>query len=296
MTRIGFIGTENSHTDHFIRFLNQEERHPGFRASALAGGRSERNAALAEAGGIEVIVDEPTDLIGQVDAVIISTRDGALHRAQAEPLLAAGIPVLVDKPLATTGDDADAIIAAAEAAGTVLFSASALRFLPEIEELRATDGALGHLHISGAGDPESVYSGLFFYGIHHVEAAMEILGDPPVADALEVSVRRTGDTTVATVELGGTPVTFTFVAPGEGAPTPFHATGVYAGDVRARTLALDPDYNAPALARFIGALESGQWPADADKLRDPIRVLAAIVAALPQAALPQAALPQAEEN
>lgn len=43
MRRIGFTGTENSHTDHFIRFLNTEERHPDFRATALAGGHSARN-------------------------------------------------------------------------------------------------------------------------------------------------------------------------------------------------------------------------------------------------------------
>lgn len=74
--RIGFIGTENSHTDHFIRFLNAERRHPGFSAVALAGGPSERNDTLKTAGGIDVVVNEPSNLIPHVDAAIISTRDG----------------------------------------------------------------------------------------------------------------------------------------------------------------------------------------------------------------------------
>ena len=111
--RIGIIGTENSHVDHFIRFLNTEQRHPGNRVVALAGGPTDRNAALSETGGIEIVVDEPSDLIGRVDAAIVSSRDGRHHRKQAEPLLAAGLPVLVDKPLAASVDDAQAILAAA---------------------------------------------------------------------------------------------------------------------------------------------------------------------------------------
>lgn len=284
MKRIGFIGTENSHTDHFIRFLNREGRHPGFRAVALVGGRTERNLSLAQAGAIDLIVEEPAELIGLVDAAIISTRDGARHREQAEPLLAAGIPVLVDKPLATTIEDADAIIGAAAASGTPVYSASALRFLPEITELKAFSAEQGrpkHLHVAGAGDPDSPYSGLFFYGIHHVEAALELLGNPPVeAGDLEASVVRRGDTTVATLCLAGTPVTFTFVAPGESEQLPFHVTAVYEQSTQARALTIGPDYNAPALTTFIDAVTSGEAPASAAKLRAPVAVLGAIVAHL----------------
>ena len=279
MKRIGFIGTENSHTDHFIRFLNQEVRHPGFCAAALAGGRTERNLSLARSGGIELIVNEPTDLIGLVDAAIISTRDGAKHREQAEPLLAAGIPVLVDKPLATTIEDADAILAAAETSGTLVYSASALRFVPEIAEMKrlsAREGPMRHLHIAGSGDVDSPYSGLFFYGIHHVEAALELLGNPPVDD-VEVSVFRREDTTVATLAVAETPITLTFVAPREAEQLGFHATAVFGQSTHAVPLTLGPDYNAPALANFVGAVASGKAPTSAADMRAPITVLAAIV-------------------
>ncbi|RCS60216.1 Gfo/Idh/MocA family protein [Microbacterium sp. JB110] len=283
--RIGFIGTENSHTDHFIRFLNREGRHPGFIAAALAGGENERNLALAEAGDIGVVVDEPADLIGRVDAAIISTRDGALHREQAEPLLRAGIPVLVDKPLATTVSDADAILRTAETSGALVYSASALRFVPQVGELTEAGraaGALRHLHVAGAGDPDSPYSGLFFYGIHHVETALEMLGDPVIGEGdIEVAVQRVAATTVATLRLGNAEVTLTFVVPSESERTPFHATAVHAGGVLTRELSLGPDYNAPALAAFVGAITSGHAPADANTMRTPVAVLSAIVDALP---------------
>ncbi|MBZ2199556.1 Gfo/Idh/MocA family oxidoreductase [Occultella gossypii] len=285
MKRIGFIGTENSHTDHFIRFLNAEERHPGHRAAALVGGANDRNSALAASGGIDLVVEAPEDLIGQVDAAIISSRDGALHRRQAEPLLAAGIPVLVDKPLATTVPDAAAILAAAHAGGAPVFSGSALRFVPQISELRdggAELGPLRHLHVVGPADPDSPYSGLAFYGIHHVEAALEILGNPVLVPG-EVTpvVRRHGDTTTAVVRLGETEVTFTFVVPGDATRVPFHATAVRTNGVMARELVLDRDYNAPALAAFIDAVETGRSPVTDEHLLSPVVVLSAIAEALP---------------
>lgn len=284
MKRIGFIGTENSHTDHFVRFLNQEVRHPGFTAAALAGGRSDRNLALAKDGGIPLVVDEPTDLVGRVDAAIVSTRDGARHREQAEPLLKAGIPVLVDKPLATTVADADAILRTAGDAGVLVYSASALRFVPQVEQLRraaAEAGALRHLHVAGPADPDSPYSGLFFYGIHHVETALELLGDPDVvATDLAVTARRHGDTTTVSSRVADVDVTFTFVAPTAGASTPFHVTAVHTGDVLARTVTLGEDYNAPALAAFVRAVETGEAPASPAALRAPVTVLGAVVEAL----------------
>lgn len=277
MTRIGFIGTENSHTDHFIRFLNAEGRHPQCAATALSGGRSERNEKLS--GGALEIVEAPEDLIGRVDAAIISTRDGARHREQAEPLLRAGMPVLVDKPLATSAADAQAIIAASQASGSVLLSCSALRFVPQTAEVR--DGgpsSLRQLTVIGPADPDSPYSGLYFYGIHHVEAALEILGNPIVAPGtLAVHVTRMGDTTVAHTVIAGVAVTFTFVVPGEGTRVPFYAVATRPGRVTARELVLDRDYNAPALARFVDAVAEGRSPMSPAELLSPIAVMDAIV-------------------
>jgi len=278
--RIGFIGTENSHTDHFLRLLNTEARHPGFRGAALAGGSSQRNTELAETYGVDLVVDDAADLLGEVDAAIVSTRDGARHREQALPLLEAGLPVLVDKPLATTTADAEALLAAASGSGAPLVSCSALRFVPEMPGLRDGDGPVRAVHVVGPADPDSEYSGLFFYGIHHVEAALEILGNPAVtAGSLDVTAVRDGDTTVASTWIGGAAVTLTFITPSDSQRVPFHATVVRACSVVARELTLGPDYNAPALARFVSAVEKGITPDDGALLA-PVAVLESVVHAL----------------
>lgn len=278
--RVGFVGTENSHVKHFIRFLNLEDRHPGHRAVALAGGRSEHNTGLAEYGGLDLIVEEPAELVGHVDAAIVCNRDGGLHRGAAEPLLRAGLPVLVDKPLATTIEDADALLELAQASSSTLISASALRFVPEMSDL-GTDhpehGPLRHLHVVGPADPDSEYAGLFFYGIHHVEAALAILGNPVVEPGqLTVQAERRGDTVWATTTIAGTTVTFTFIVPETGGRVPFHATAVHTRGVVSRELSLGGDYNAPALDLFMEAIEAGQAQLSPEQLLSPVVVLSAI--------------------
>lgn len=68
-----------------------------------------------------------------------------LHREAAERAFAAGKHVFLEKPLALTLEDADAILAAADRAGRTLMVGLVLRFWPEYVELRrqVEAGALG---------------------------------------------------------------------------------------------------------------------------------------------------------
>ncbi|MFE7331306.1 Gfo/Idh/MocA family protein [Streptomyces sp. NPDC057565] len=282
--RIGIIGTENSHAEHFVRFLNVEKRHPGNRVAALVGGRTGREEALCGAGGIDLVVEHPSDLIGHVDAAIVCSRDGRAHREQAEPLLRAGLPVFVDKPMATSVGDAQALVAAAEQAGVPLVSGSALRFVPGIQVLTEAAeqcGAIRHVALSGPADPESEYAGLFFYGIHLVEAALQLLGDPIVAPgSATTTVSRHGDTVVAVTRAADVFLTFAFVTPAGGEQTSFHATVTGTGGVRSAGLTLPPDYTAPPLARFIDACDRGEPLKDRAGLLSPIVLLQSVTDAL----------------
>jgi predicted dehydrogenase len=100
---------------------------------------------LAEGLGAEVVTEWDTAIgAAGVDAVDICLPT-PLHRPVAERALAAGRHVLLEKPVALTLEDADAIRAAAEASGRVLMIGHVLRFLPEVVELRRVlaSGELG---------------------------------------------------------------------------------------------------------------------------------------------------------
>lgn len=280
MTRIGVVGTENSHVDHFIRFLNVEHRHPEFTVTALAGGDSERNRTLAEAGQIDTIVESSADLVGQIDAAIISSRDGGLHAEHALPLIKAGLPVLVDKPLAAGVADSTTMLDAAAESGQVLLSASAVRYAPEIPALRDPSDARGDtrfISVVGAADPDSEYAGLFFYGIHVVETALELTGDGEFGP---VAVSRNDGSITATTQVNGIDVAMTFVLKDDAGQVPFHATVVGRHGIDSTALTLGKDYNAPVLQQFTEAITSGTAPLSRTELLRPVELLDAIVSKL----------------
>jgi predicted dehydrogenase len=100
---------------------------------------------LAEPFAAEVTDDwEAAVAAPGVDAVDICLPT-PLHRLVAERALAAGRHALIEKPLALTLDDADAIGAAGEASGRIVMVGHVLRFFGEIAALRSVlaSGELG---------------------------------------------------------------------------------------------------------------------------------------------------------
>lgn len=277
--RIGMIGTENTHVDQILEYLNVRTLAGDTRVVALSGGASERNEQLQAHGGVERIVDTPADLLGLVDAVIITDRHGGLHREHAVPFLAEGLPVFVDKPLACTVADAAAIIDVARAHDALLTSYSALRWIPDTADLAARAATLGTPQVvitTGPADPASPYGGIYFYGIHPVDVALRLVPGP----VGEVSVERIADTVVARVRVGDTLIVVNLVAPGETGLVPFHGMVIGRTGIAASPLTLDAWYVAPGLEAFLRMVDSGRPPIDYTDLLRPIQVLDAIAAGL----------------
>jgi predicted dehydrogenase len=274
--RIGVIGTENSHVDHIVDYLNVRQLGGDTRVVALSGGPGERNDALKDRGRIERIVDQPADLLGLVDAVIITDRHGGLHREHALPFLAQGLPVWVDKPLACSVGDAEAIVAAAREHDAVLTSYSALRWIADTDQLASALSSVRALVTTGPADPAGPYGGIFFYGIHPVDVAMR-LAPGPVG---EVSVLRSPGLVVASAEVGAARVTVQFVEPGPDGQVPFHALVAGGNAIAARELTLGESYVAPGLEKFLRMAETRRPPLDYDDLLRPIAFLEAVATAL----------------
>ena len=83
----------------------------------------------------------------KVDAAIVAT-PAATHRAIAEDLLGAGVHLLVEKPLAATSEDAQAIADAGAAAGRLVMVGHTFLFNPAVRRVKRyiAEGELGRVH------------------------------------------------------------------------------------------------------------------------------------------------------
>jgi predicted dehydrogenase len=126
-----------------------------------------------------------------LDAVVVATPDD-LHRDACVLVAQAGKHILVEKPIATTVEDAQAIINAAETAGVKLMVGFTLRFSLHYMQARkaATDGTLGDL-VSIYARRENVISqperlkgrcgALMFLGPHDFDILRWVVGSEPVS-------------------------------------------------------------------------------------------------------------------
>ena len=74
--------------------------------------------------------------------MLLESVDGRVHLEQVKPVIAAHKPLFIDKPLASTLEDAREIARLAKAAGVPWFSASSLRFgdIADKHEVRRRHG------------------------------------------------------------------------------------------------------------------------------------------------------------
>ncbi len=188
--RIGLVDCDTSHCVAFTQRLNhldvgEDQWVDGAKIVAAYPGTSEMSPEripgftqqLREYG--VTIVEAATDLIGQVDAVMIESLQGSVHVERARPFLEAGLPLFVDKPFACSVADARTLLAEAERRGLLLWSSSSLRFAPEVQALRASADEIGPVTGVSVHGPASLAPGnpgLFHYGVHAVQVMYQLMG------------------------------------------------------------------------------------------------------------------------
>ena len=126
---------------------------------------------VARCALIPNVVEQPTDVIGHVDAVIIATDIGAEHVERARPFVEAGLPVFVDKPLTDRAADLR-VFQQWVAAGHAILSSSCMRYAKEFLPYRLSTRELGQLRLLTITTPKSWER----YGIHALESVYPILG------------------------------------------------------------------------------------------------------------------------
>jgi predicted dehydrogenase len=118
---VGYLGR------HHARILSSL---PGAELVAVVDTNVARANEVASASGTAPLTDY-RDLIGKVDAVTVAVPT-ALHREVALPFLAAGVHVLVEKPMAHSVAEADDMIQTAARAGATLAVGQTERFNPAV--------------------------------------------------------------------------------------------------------------------------------------------------------------------
>jgi predicted dehydrogenase/flavin reductase (DIM6/NTAB) family NADH-FMN oxidoreductase RutF len=181
----------------------------------VCGRNAEKTTRVARSIGAE-------DLFIGMEAAIADPRVHALtlalphdlHRWAVEMAAAAGKHALVEKPIATTLADADAMIEAARRAGTILMVAEDMHFRPAIREAvhHIARGDIGEplyllAHAGGirrpsgwAAEKNRMGGGVLMdIGVHYVHALRMLMGEPKrvvASRAMQINTKISGEDSV----------------------------------------------------------------------------------------------------
>jgi predicted dehydrogenase len=191
--RAGLIGLDTSHVIAFTKLLNDPKATGELAEMSIVAGYPGGSPDMPESWnrvkgyteqlrgmGVE-IVDSIEELLKRVDVVLLTSVDGRPHLAQARPVIAAGKPLFIDKPMADSLADAIQIFRLAKEHGVPCFSASSLRFNSASEAVRDGSAGFGDIRsctawsTAGGGNPNQPEP-FWFHGIHGVELLFTVMG------------------------------------------------------------------------------------------------------------------------
>ena len=213
--RVGILGVAHVHTASYVHSLRE---HP----KATLMGFHEPDANLADEFGsrFELQALEIEDLLVSVDAVIVSGTN-VQHRPFALAAAAAGKHALTEKPIATTLDDADAMIAAARSAQVNLMVGFPCRFSPAWQRVKSqvSSGAIGQVRAINATNRGTCPFGWFVdkaqsgggamidHTVHIADLLYDLLGSEPASVVAQTGNNVYGqsweDTAIMTLDYPG---------------------------------------------------------------------------------------------
>lgn len=186
--RIGMIGLDTSHVVAFTKYINDPAKNLDFTiVAAFKGGSADIESSANRIDGFTAqlvddfgvkLYDSVEELCKNVDGIMLESVDGRPHFAQAKPVIDAGLPLFIDKPMAASLEDVVAIFDLAKKKNVPCWSSSSLRFSPGIIGMRNNED-IGNVLGVDAYSPCSLnehHPDLYWYGVHGVEILFTIMG------------------------------------------------------------------------------------------------------------------------
>ncbi|OFV90986.1 MAG: hypothetical protein A3G76_16045 [Acidobacteria bacterium RIFCSPLOWO2_12_FULL_65_11] len=149
---------------------------PGARLVAVVDKKRDRAEEIAAAYGAQPHFDY-REILRKVDAVTLAVPTD-VHHEIAVPFLAAGVPVLVEKPMARSLAEADAMIRASATSGATLAVGHTERFNPAVEAARPllTDPRFIEVHRLGTFPDRSLDIDVVFdLMIHDLDIVLSLV-------------------------------------------------------------------------------------------------------------------------
>lgn len=164
---------------------------------------------IAASTYIPNIVSNPNEMLGSVDAILLARDDYENHVEMSRPILKAGIPIYIDKPISCDLQSLEEIYKEQKYEGQI-FSCTALAYADEFilsKEERKSLGKISHVCATTIKDWNK-------YGVHIIEPTLRILETKN--NPLAVSSMHAGGKSVVVVEWEEFSATFTALGDSKG--------------------------------------------------------------------------------
>ncbi len=271
MFKVGIIGTENSHAAAFISIFATESKYADIQVTHIGGMYREASEKIKNTYPDIEIVDNAEDMIGKIDAVMITCRDGQYHYPYVKPFLEAGIPAFIDKPLTRNVEEAEELIALAKAKNVPICGGSAVKECYDILMLaniveKNTKPIQGGSIIAPLNMVND-YGGFWFYSSHLAEMTLRVFGYNPI----EVTAQECNEVVTVMTKYENFIVTNQFVQAGK----EYFGQVICDGMIYSRNIDVSMIYQHEC-DLFAQMLRTGEMPHTYEELMIPVKYLAAV--------------------
>ncbi len=271
MYRIGIIGSENSHAMAFSEAFNLSGAYEDIKVTAVWGEDQEASRKIHDKCGVEIM--RPEEMLPNVDAVMVTSRNGKLHPGYVRPFIEAGKPAFIDKPIANDAHEAEEVMNLARQKGVPLMGGSSLKLVDgtlaarAFAQEQAVKGELIGGYVFAPVSMVNDYGGFYFYASHLVEIALTVFGYAPLT--VTASRGATGVCVILDYAAFAVSLQFTEGVYNYGSVV----LGKSACDMRQITLA---NAYEREVAHFAEMLRTGHMPQPYSEIAMPVHVLNAI--------------------